>query len=869
MTNRYSPEMAAVLEFSKEEALRLKNSAITPLHLLLAILRTDNSARKILLKEVSSIDRLKLQLEEHCNTAGTIGTTAGQITMNDETTRVLRLCVLEARQLRSSTIDTPHLLLAILEVEDSEANSILQRFGADYKHIARHIYPDELMQRVFGNGERGKKDFKYGEEYDEDMDEDDDDDLSNYEHAGFQDGQDGFTKQSAGGSTPALDNFATDLTKAASESLLDPVIGRDKEILRVAQILSRRKKNNPLLIGEPGVGKSAIVEGLAQRIVSHRISRTLWNKRVMMLDLAALVAGTKYRGQFEERIRSILQELKRNPDIIIFIDEVHNMVGAGNASGSMDAANLLKPALARGEIQCIGSTTLSECHKSIEKDGALDRRFQKVMVEPTSPQETHIILQQLQKRYEEHHNVTYTPEALEACVRLTERYVTDRQFPDKAIDALDEAGSYVHVQEPPRSEAILKVERELEKAIEQKNEAARNADYELASSMQHKQTVLEKKLDRMNRKWENEQSQTANVVDDQLVAEVVSRMTGIPVQRIDSDENARLRILADTLRQHIIGQDEAVTTLAKAIQRGRVGLKDPHRPIGTFMFVGPTGVGKTYLTKLLAEELFGSRDNIIRIDMSEYMEKHTVSRIIGAPPGYVGHEDGGQLTERVRRKPYSIVLLDEIEKAHSDVFNILLQVMDEGRLTDGNGVTVDFRNTVIIMTSNCGTRQVKEFGQGIGFPTPGSDTGSKSKNHDILKKALYRQFTPEFLNRLDDIIYFDQLSRQSMERIVDIELKPLEERVEEMGYHLEVSSQAKALICEKGYDIQFGARPLKRAIQSMIEDRICECILSGDLVQGTTMEATVEDGQVTVKPKFTEISVNLQLEKEKTITIEQ
>ncbi len=869
MTNKYSPELTVVLEYAKDEAARLRSSAITPAHLLLAILRTENMARKILFKEVSSIERLKIQLEESITPASMSDTSADQLTMSEDTTRILRLSVLEARQLRAKAIDTPHLLLAILEVEEGEAGAILQRFGADYRNVARHIYPDDLMQRVFGEGTQGKN-WEYDENgYDEDFDEDDEYDLGT---AGFYEKQnDDNSKQSADGNTPVLDNFATDLTKAASESLLDPVIGRDKEILRVAQILSRRKKNNPILIGEPGVGKSAIVEGLAQRIVSHRISRTLWNKRVMVLDLAAVVAGTKYRGQFEERIRNIIQELKRNPDIIIFIDEIHNMVGAGNASGSMDAANLLKPALARGEMQCIGSTTVSEYRLSIEKDGALERRFQKVTVEPTSPEETLTILQQLQKRYEEHHHVTYTPEALEACVKLTERYVTDRQFPDKAIDALDEAGSHMHVKEPPRSPSIKRTEEMLEKTINEKNEAARNANYELAASLQNTQVELEKKLDHLNQKWEKEHREDTKVVDEQLVADVVSMMTGIPVQRIDKDENTRLRMLADTLRHRIIGQDEAVATLAKAIQRGRVGLKDPHRPIGTFMFVGPTGVGKTYLTKLLAEELFGSSDSIIRIDMSEYMEKHTVSRMIGAPPGYVGHEEGGQLTERVRRKPYSIILLDEIEKAHSDVFNLLLQVMDEGRLTDGNGVTVNFKNTVIIMTSNCGTRQVKEFGQGIGFPTPNGGNSSNSKNHDILKKALYRQFTPEFLNRLDDIIYFDQLDRKSIERIVDIELKPVIKRVEELGYRLIVSDEAKAMLCDKGYDVQFGARPLKRAIQSMIEDKICECIMEGGLKPGTTLEAGSDGSHIVVKPQGIAAAVNIQIKngKEKKTTIEQ
>ena len=626
--------------------------------------------------------------------------------------------------------------------------------------------------------------------------------------------------------TPALDSFGTDLTLMAAQDLLDPVVGREREIERVAQILNRRKKNNPILIGEPGVGKSAIVEGLAQRIIAHRVSRTLWNKRIVVLDLGSVVAGTKYRGQFEERLRCIMNELQQNPDIIVFIDEIHTLIGAGNAAGSMDAANMLKPALSRGEFQCIGATTLDEFRKSIEKDGALDRRFQKVMVEQTTPDETLQILQNLKDRYEKHHNVRYTDEALKACVKMTGRYITDRSFPDKAIDVLDEAGSRMRIQNFPVPEEIACLEKIVEELELKKLDAAEKQDFELAADLRDQSKKVQQELEEAQQVWEKTLSESEkSLIDEQVVAEVVSTMTGIPVQRIGQEENQRLRNLKETLQQKVIGQDEAVATVARAIQRSRVGLKDPQKPIGTFLFVGPTGVGKTYLAKCLAEELFGKADSIIRIDMSEYMEKHTVSRMVGAPPGYVGYDEGGQLTEQVRRKPYSIVLLDEIEKAHQDVFNLLLQVMDEGRLTDGNGNTIDFRNTVIIMTSNCGSKQIRDFGRGVGFQDFTEMNTGKKQNRDIVKKALDKQFAPEFMNRLDNIVYFDHLSQEDLQRIVDIELRPLLSRINELGHTLEVTPEARELLGKKGYDIQFGARPLKRAIQDLLEDPLCEILM--------------------------------------------
>ena len=802
MTTNFSPETFNILNFSKEEASRLHCGSVSPLHLLLGIIRhTDNKATQLLAYYLpDGITSLKSQLEMTARQHQVlISPTPADMNFDTQANRIMRLCKLEASLMKSETIEPIHVLLAILKANDNEASDILQRMDITYDKVNRQQTTDNRQWSGEGS------------------DDDDDDEDMEPVSAGLDGSVISVRQKKQESKTPALDSFGTDLTQMAAEDLLDPVIGREKEIERVAQILNRRKKNNPILIGEPGVGKSAIVEGLAQRIIDHRISRTLWNKRLVVLDLASVVAGTKYRGQFEERLRCIMMELKQNPDVIVFIDEIHTLIGAGNASGSMDAANMLKPALSRGEFQCIGATTLDEFRKSIEKDGALERRFQKIQVAPPTAEETLQILQNLRDRYEKHHNVRYTDEALQACVKMTGRYVTDRSFPDMAIDVLDEAGSRMRIQNYPVPEEVLRLESLVEELNLKRDDAAEHENFELAADFRDKCKAVQQELKEAKEVWEKTLSESErSLVDEQVVAEVVSTMTGIPVQRIGQEENQRLRNMKEALQQKIIGQDEAVATVARAIQRSRVGLKDPQRPIGTFLFVGPTGVGKTYLAKCLAEELFGKTDAIIRIDMSEYMEKHTVSRMVGAPPGYVGYDEGGQLTEQVRRKPYSIVLLDEIEKAHTDVFNLLLQVMDEGRLTDGNGNTIDFRNTVIIMTSNCGTKQIRDFGNGIGFQAGQQTTDNRRQNRDIVKKALDKQFAPEFMNRLDNIVYFDHLSQEDLQRIVDIELRPLLERVKELGHTLEVTPEARELLGKKVYDMQFGARPLKLAIQDLL-----------------------------------------------------
>jgi ATP-dependent Clp protease ATP-binding subunit ClpC len=640
--------------------------------------------------------------------------------------------------------------------------------------------------------------------------------------------------------TPVIDSFGTDLTRAAEENRLDPIVGREKEIDRLAQILSRRKKNNPVLIGEPGVGKSAIVEGLASRIVQRKVSRVLFDKRVVNLDMASIVAGTKYRGQFEERIKAILNELMKNPNIILFIDEIHTIVGAGGASGSLDAANMLKPALARGEIQCIGATTLDEYRKNIEKDGALERRFQKVIVDPTTAEETRQILENIKPKYEDHHNVTYTDEALDLCVKLTDRYISDRNFPDKAIDALDEAGSRTHISNIVVPKIIEDLEAQIEDVKQQKSQAVKAQNYELAASFRDRGRDLELQLEAAQDKWEKELQQNRQVVDGDKVAEVVAMISGVPVQRIAQAENQKLKEMDAILQSSVIGQDEAVQKIVKAIQRNRIGLKDPNKPIGTFMFLGPTGVGKTHLAKKLAEYLFDSADTLIRIDMSEYMEKFTVSRLIGAPPGYIGYEEGGQLTEKVRRKPYSVVLLDEIEKAHPDVFNLLLQVLDEGRLTDSLGRRIDFKNTIVIMTSNIGTRQLKDFGRGIGFTAASSAEDDKEFSRNVIQKALNKAFAPEFLNRVDDIVMFDPLDKAAIHKIIDIELSGFYKRVENLGYRLTITDAAKEFVASKGYDVQFGARPLKRAIQKYLEDELAETVIKSDLKEGDAITVDLD-----------------------------
>ena len=833
MTTNFSPDTFNILNFSKEEASRLHCGSVSPLHLLLGIIRhTDNKASQFLAYYLpGGVSALKSQLEMTARQHQVlISPTPADMNFDTQANRIMRLCKLEASLMKSESIEPIHVLLAILKANDNEASDILSKLNITYETAAA---PLRLPQ------EESKTDVSPTGSWDGNDDEEDMEPVS----AGIEANiipQRQQKKQDS--KTPALDNFGTDLTLMAANDLLDPVVGREKEIERVAQILNRRKKNNPILIGEPGVGKNAIVEGLAQRIVSHRVSRTLWNKRIVVLDLASVVAGTKYRGQFEERLRCIIKELQQNPDVIVFIDEIHTLVGAGNAAGSMDAANMLKPALSRGEFQCIGATTLDEFRKTIEKDGALERRFQKVQVAPPSAEETLQILVNLRERYEQHHHVRYTDQALEACVKLTGRYITDRSFPDKAIDILDEAGSRMRIQDVPVPEEITNLEKLVSELNQKRDEAAARQDFEKAAVLRDRCSTVAQELEQAKQAWEQSLVETEkSLVDEQIVADVISNMTGIPVKRIGQEENEKLRTLKETLQQKVVGQDEAVATVARAIQRSRVGLKDPQKPIGTFLFVGPTGVGKTYLAKCLAEELFGKADAIIRVDMSEYMEKHTVSRMVGAPPGYVGYDEGGQLTERVRRKPYSIVLLDEIEKAHTGVFNLLLQVMDEGRLTDGNGNTIDFRNTVIIMTSNCGTKQIRDFGNGIGFQSPTDLTSGKKQNRGIVRKAIEKQFAPEFINRLDNIVYFDHLIPDDIQSIVAIELQPLLERINELGHTLEVSAEARQLLGKKGYDMQFGARPLKRAIQDFIEDPLCEVLMSKEASGAMHLKAEIDE----------------------------
>ena len=826
MNNQFTQRVSDIIMYSKEEANRLRNSYIGPEHLLLGLIREgEGKAIEILFNLQINLQDIKNQLEAIVKNNAENDTTYDEnISFNDKASKVLKLCILEAKLLRNIAADSEHILLAIMKVKDNTAFHVLESNGVTYEKIKLTLQPDPHAGLGFSE------------------DEDEDEDIrqnpsSNKSNAAQQQARPAQKKPA--NDTPVLDNFGTDMTRAAEEGKLDPVVGRVKEIERLAQILSRRKKNNPILIGEPGVGKSAIVEGLALRIVEKKVSRILFDKRVIALDMTAVVAGTKYRGQFEERIRSILNELKKNPNIILFIDEIHTIVGAGSAAGSMDAANMLKPALARGEIQCIGATTLDEYRQNIEKDGALERRFQKVIVEPTTAEETLQILKNIKDKYEDHHNVNYTDAALEACVKLTDRYITDRNFPDKAIDALDEAGSRVHLTNITAPKEIEEQEKLIDEMKSLKNEAVRLQNFELAASYRDKEKEYTNQLDTLKEEWEKSLKENRETVDDEQIAEVVSMMSGVPVQRMAQAEGMKLLGMKDDLLSKVIGQDKAIATLVKAIQRSRVGLKDPNKPIGTFMFLGPTGVGKTHLAKELAKLMFGSADALIRIDMSEYMEKFAVSRLVGAPPGYVGYEEGGQLTEKVRRKPYSIVLLDEIEKAHPDVFNILLQVMDEGRLTDSYGRTVDFKNTIVIMTSNIGTRQLKEFGKGIGFAAQ-VRTDDKEYSRSVITKALNKSFAPEFINRLDEIITFDQLDLNALTRIIDIELKGLYSRVEHIGYKLVIDEDAKKFVATKGYDVQFGARPLKRAIQNNLEDGISELILGSEMATGDTIKVSYD-----------------------------
>ena len=827
MSNEFTQQVSDIVVYGKEEANRLQNDHIEPEHLLLGILRDGEcKAAEVLKSFYLDLKGIKNELETQLREKSILENYSQDISFSEEASKILTLSKLEARLMNDEKVDTPHILLAIMRDNQNNAYKILEKNDVTYEKIIDRLKQEEAPfdgldfnddEEEEGIGRRGNADKN---------------------NDGFGSSANRQTTQTeqkqADGGTPYLDNYGIDLTKAAEGGKLDPVVGREKEIERIAQILSRRKKNNPILIGEPGVGKSAIAEGLALRIVEKRVSRALFGKRIISLDMTAVVAGTKYRGQFEERIRAILTEVKKHPDVILFIDEIHTIVGAGSAAGSMDAANMLKPALARGEIQCIGATTLDEYRKNIEKDGALERRFQKVLVGPASPEETLQILRNIKDKYEEHHNVTYTDEALEACVRLTDRYVTDRYFPDKAIDAMDEAGSRIHLTHISVPQEIEEQERLIEEAQQHKNEAIRLQNFELAASFRDRENQYTEQLERLKNEWKEKLKDNRETVDAPQIEEVVSMISGVPVQRMAQAEGVRLKGMKQALLSKVIGQDKAVETLVRSIQRSRVGLKDPNKPIGTFLFLGPTGVGKTHLAKELAKNMFGTTDAIIRIDMSEYMEKFTVSRLIGAPPGYVGYEEGGQLTEKVRRHPYSIVLLDEIEKAHSDVFNMLLQVMDEGRLTDSLGRTVDFKNTIIIMTSNIGTRQLKEFGKGIGFT---AQTGENEKEHanSVIRKALNKSFAPEFINRLDEIVTFDQLDIASLEKIIDIELAGLYKRIEGCGYHLLLDQEAKRFVAEKGYDVQFGARPLKRSIQNHLEDGLAELIINEEPQAGDTL----------------------------------
>ena len=838
MTSQFSPKVSEILSFSREEANRLASRSVGPEHLLLGMMRMKDGPVISVFKRLDiNMQSVKTELEQRVRQDELgIPITTSELVLNENASNILKLAVLEARLQHTQRVDEQHLLLAILHDQvDNGAKHVLEMNNMNYEDVLTLFRVKDGINNGIGLPD---------EDYEEEETSPQDANSSNGSPVGVTKQQ----QKNAKSKTPVLDSFGTDLTEQAALGKLDPCVGREREIQRVVEILGRRKKNNPILIGEPGVGKSAIVEGLAEMIVMHRCSPTLFNKRIMTLDMTSVVAGTKYRGQFEERMKMLVKELEQNPDIIIFIDEIHTLIGAGSTPGSMDAANILKPALARGTIQCIGATTLNEYRNSIEKDGALERRFQKIQVEPTTNEETLEILKNIRGRYEYHHHVSYTDEALEACVKLTDRYVTDRFMPDKAIDALDEVGSRVHLQTANIPPEITEKEKEIKQVKEKKQQAVGNQNFELAASYRDRETVLNRELQELNRKWQDGEVEVRQQVTAAQVADVISMMTGVPVQRMAQEEGIRLKGMSKELKSHVIGQDKAIEKMVRAIQRNRVGLKDPNHPIGVFMFLGPTGVGKTYLAKKLAEFMFGSSDALIRVDMSEYTESFNVSRLIGAPPGYVGYEEGGQLTERVRRHPYSIVLLDEIEKAHGNVFNLLLQVLDEGRLTDGNGRFVDFRNTVIIMTSNAGTRQLKDFGRGVGFnmtSTTSLALNEQDKEHarQIVQKALSKQFSPEFLNRLDEIITFDQLDLTAIKQIIDVELTGLYKRINDLGYHVDLTDEAKQFVAEKGYDVQYGARPLKRAIQTYIEDGISELIVNGELPADATIHIIKEEGK--------------------------
>ncbi|MBL7710405.1 MAG: ATP-dependent Clp protease ATP-binding subunit [Chitinophagaceae bacterium] len=823
MDNNFSAQVKEIISFSREEALRLGNDFIGTEHLLLGLIREgDNTAVRIL--KSFNVDLYELRKEIELAVKDKTGKNIANINslpLTKQAEKVIRVTVLEAKALKSATVETEHLMLSILKNKENIATQILNQFDVDY----------DLFRQELGIVKSNDPRAEFSEENDDDFDEE-----KKYS------GQKGSSKQqgNAKSKTPVLDNFGRDITKLAEMGALDPIVGREKEIERVSQILSRRKKNNPILIGEPGVGKTAIVEGLALRIVQRKVSRVLFDKRVISLDLAALVAGTKYRGQFEERMKAIMNELEKNRDVILFIDELHTIVGAGGASGSLDASNIFKPALARGELQCIGASTLDEYRMYIEKDGALDRRFQKVVIDPPSVDDTITILNNIKSKYEDYHNVTYNNESIEACVKLSDRYITDRLLPDKAIDVMDEVGARVHLKNINVPQTIVDLEKKIEDVKNEKNKVVKSQKFEEAASLRDTEKRLQEDLEKAKADWEEESKHKRFPIDEEAIAEVVSMMTGIPVKRMVQAETDKLRKMADDMRNMVIGQDEAISKVVKAIQRNRVGLKDPKKPIGTFIFLGPTGVGKTELARSLARYMFDSEDALIRIDMSEYMEKFTISRLIGAPPGYVGYEEGGQLTEKVRRKPYSVILLDEIEKAHPDIYNVLLQVLDDGQLTDGLGRKVDFKNTTIIMTSNIGVRQLKDFGAGVGFATANKIEHEDEANKAVIEKALKKTFSPEFLNRIDDVIIFNSLTKENIFSIIDILMKGVTKRLTSLGFSLALTEDAKTFLADKGYDVQFGARPLHRAIQKYLEDPLAEEILNTHVKAGDVLEADVD-----------------------------